>query len=85
MKSTSTLKATSKSPKSLSSKSLKELKKTEIWYQDLEDGNLWHGTHGVIVNTAALVEREFFYNIERVAAPGKRGRSKRSSQSVVYA
>jgi hypothetical protein len=76
---------TNRTAKAAKSKDLNALKKTEVWYQDLEDGNLWHGTHGVIVNTAALVEREFFYNIERVAAPGKRGGSKRSSQSVVYA
>lgn len=71
--------------KAAKSEDLNALKKTEVWYQDLEDGNLWHGTHGVIVNTAALVEREFFYNITRVVAPGKPGRGKRSSQSVVYA
>jgi hypothetical protein len=64
---------------------LNALKNTEVWYQDPEDGNLWHGTHGVIVNTAALVEREFFYNIERVAAPVKPNRRKRNSAAVVYA
>jgi hypothetical protein len=76
---------TNSTAKAAKSKDLSALKKTEVWYQDVEDGNLWHGTHGVIVNTAALVEREFFYNIERVSAPGKRGRGKRTSQSVVYA
>jgi hypothetical protein len=58
--------------------SLTNLKKTEVWYQDPEDGNLWHGTHGVIVNTAALTEREFFYNIQRVhtqVIPKRRDRS----------
>lgn len=74
----STLKATK-------SKSLEALKKTEVWYQDPEDHNLWHGTHGVIVNTAALVEREFFYNITRVVASGTPKRNKRSSQPAVYA
>jgi hypothetical protein len=64
---------------------LSALKNTEVWYQDPEDGNLWHGTHGVIVNTAALVEREFFYNIERVAAPLKPKRGKRSTTAVAYA
>jgi hypothetical protein len=71
--------------KAAKSKDLNALKKSEVWYQDLEDGNLWHGTHGVIVNTAALVEREFFYNITRVAAPGKPSRGKRTSQPAVYA
>jgi hypothetical protein len=69
--------------KAAKSKDLNALKKSEVWYQDLEDGNLWHGTHGVIVNTAALVEREFFYNITRVVA-GKPSNTKRS-QPAVYA
>jgi hypothetical protein len=71
--------------KTARSSNLSALKKTEVWYQDPEDGNLWHGTHGVIVNTAALVEREFFYNIERVPAPVKPRRGKRSTTAVVYA
>jgi hypothetical protein len=65
-------------------KSIAELKNTEVWYQDPEDGNLWHGTHGVIVNTAALVEREFFYNIERVSFNSHQG-SSRTSRAVAYA
>ena len=36
---------------------------TEIWTQDSEDENLWHGPAGVIVNTAALEERRAFYQI----------------------
>lgn len=36
---------------------------SEIWTQDSEDANLWHGPHGVIVNTAALEERKAFYDI----------------------
>jgi hypothetical protein len=71
--------------KAARTKDLSTLKKSEVWYQDPEDSNLWHGTHGVIVNTAALVEREFFYNITRVVAPGTPSRGKRSSQSAVYA
>ena len=47
----------------------KSLKETEVWYQDIEDHNLWHGTHGVIVNTPALSEREFYYDILRVNTP----------------
>jgi hypothetical protein len=64
---------------------LNPLKNTEVWYQDPEDGNLWHGTHGVIVNTAALLEREFFYNIERVTAPVKSNSRKRNTINVAYA
>jgi hypothetical protein len=78
MKNTSTSKAAKGS-------NLNALKNTEVWYQDPEDGNLWHGTHGVIVNTAALLEREFFYNIERVAAPVKSNSRKRNTITVAYA
>jgi hypothetical protein len=42
------------------------LKNSEIWYQDPGDTNLWHGKHGVIVNTAALNEREFYYTVVRI-------------------
>jgi hypothetical protein len=85
MKNISTAKASSRSLKDLSSSKLSSLKKSEVWYQDPEDGNLWHGTHGVIVNTAALVEREFFYNIERVTAPGSSSKTKRNKAAVAYA
>jgi hypothetical protein len=44
-----------------------QLKATEVWYQDVEDSNLWYGEHGVMVNTAALAEREFYYEVIRVA------------------
>lgn len=43
-----------------------QVKVTEVWYQDVEDSNLWFGEHGVIVNTAALEEREFYYDVIRV-------------------
>jgi hypothetical protein len=42
------------------------LKATEVWYQDVEDNDLWFGEHGVMVNTAALNEREFYYDVIRV-------------------
>ena len=29
-------------------------KTSEVWYQDPENSDMWHGKHGVIVNTAAL-------------------------------
>ncbi len=37
----------------------------EIWTRDPEDKDLWHGAHGVIVNTAALEEREHYFSIQR--------------------
>jgi hypothetical protein len=80
MKNISTNKSKSSNAKAVN---VKALKHTEIWYQDLEDGNLWHGTHGVIVNTAALTEREFFYNIQRVYAHAKA--TGRSRNAVAYA
>jgi hypothetical protein len=43
-----------------------QVKATEVWYQDAEDSDLWFGEHGVIVNTAALAEREFYYEVIRV-------------------
>jgi hypothetical protein len=43
-----------------------QVKLTEIWYQDVEDSNLWFGEHGVMVNTAALDEREFYFEVIRV-------------------
>jgi hypothetical protein len=41
-------------------------KTSEVWYQDCDNPELWHGKHGVIVNTAALNEREFYYDIIRI-------------------
>jgi hypothetical protein len=54
--------------KNISSESNKPnpFKDSEIWYQDPEDTNLWHGKHGVIINTAALNEREFYYTVVRI-------------------
>lgn len=43
-----------------------ELKPSEVWYQDNDSLDLWHGDNGVIINTAALDERGFYYNILRV-------------------
>jgi hypothetical protein len=45
-----------------------QLKNAELWYQDHQDANLWHGKHGVMVNTAALNEREFYYTVVRIAS-----------------
>lgn len=35
----------------------------EVWTQDELDANLWHGPHGVIVNTSALEQRKAFFEI----------------------
>ena len=43
-------------------------KASEIWYQDLEDTHLWRGKHGILLNTAALNEREFYYTVIRIAS-----------------
>jgi hypothetical protein len=45
-----------------------QLKQAELWYQDSDDSNLWHGKHGVIVTTTALSEREFYYTVVRIAS-----------------
>jgi hypothetical protein len=42
------------------------LKPSEVWQQDTENSDFWHGKHGVIINTAALNEREFYYDIIRL-------------------
>ena len=42
--------------------------KIEIWYQDSLDNDLWHGEHGVLVNTAALNEREAYFQVSRIPA-----------------
>ena len=44
------------------------LKPTEIWQQDVTDVDFWHGPNGIIVNTAALKEREFYFDIVCVEA-----------------
>ena len=38
----------------------------EIWRQDVLDADLWHGNKGVIVNSAALQEREVYFEILKV-------------------
>ncbi|MCA9837309.1 MAG: hypothetical protein KC422_10340 [Trueperaceae bacterium] len=40
--------------------------KTETWYQDPQDADLWHGEHGLMVNSSALLERETYYKIIRL-------------------
>lgn len=41
-------------------------KPLEAWRQDEHDSDLWHGKNGTIINTAALIEREFFFDVVRV-------------------
>ena len=43
------------------------LKTSEVWYQDAFDNDLWHNDKGLMVNTAALDEREAFFEVIRVA------------------
>ena len=42
------------------------VKPLECWQQDPDAPDLWHGDEGVIVNTAALEERAFYFEIVRV-------------------
>ena len=43
-------------------------KPTEVWRQDADEPDLWHGDSGVIVNSAALREREAYFDLTRVSA-----------------
>jgi len=44
-----------------------KLNKTiEIWRQDNDSQDLWHNNNGLIVNTAALNEREAYLEIMRI-------------------
>gem|GEM_PF-4060356 len=47
---------------------LDDLKPLEVWRQDSGDPELWHHANGLIINTAALVERETYFNIVRIRA-----------------
>ena len=38
----------------------------EVWRQDSLDADLWHGSKGVIVNSAALEEREVYFEVIRL-------------------
>ncbi len=42
------------------------LKPVETWRQLPGDPDLWHHHNGVIVNSAALAEREYFYTVIRI-------------------
>lgn len=41
----------------------------ESWQQDPYEIDLWHGANGLIVNTAALEERSYYFNVVRLTAP----------------
>lgn len=43
-------------------------KPTELWRQLPDEPDLWEGEHGVLINTAALRERETFLKVTRVAS-----------------
>lgn len=40
----------------------------EVWYQDTQNHDLWSNEQGLLVNTAALNEREAYFDITRVDA-----------------
>ena len=42
-------------------------KVSEVWYQDSVEADLWNNDKGLLVNTAALNEREAFFEVTRVA------------------
>ena len=42
------------------------VKQIECWQQDPDAPDLWHGDAGVILNTAALEERAFYFEVVRV-------------------
>ena len=41
-------------------------KSFEVWHQDNETRDLWHAETGLMVNTAALKEREVYFDIVRI-------------------
>ena len=43
-------------------------KQTELWRQLPDEPDLWEGEHGVLINTAALLERETFFDVTRITA-----------------
>lgn len=42
--------------------------KQEVWYQDPADKELWVGEGGMLINTAALEERSYYFEIVRLPA-----------------
>lgn len=44
----------------------------ELWTRDPQDEDLWHGPHGVIVNSVALAEREAYFHVIRRTGKAQR-------------
>lgn len=44
--------------------------KKERWQQEVAEPELWLGENGVLVNTAALEERAYYFDIVRLPARG---------------
>lgn len=57
-----TSKSTLRNPRSINPRAMLEM---EVWKR-VEGEDLWLGPKGVMVNSAALEERKFFYNIVQV-------------------
>lgn len=45
---------------------LQALKPVEAWHQDDLEPGLWHHPNGLIVNDAALAERDSYYRVVRL-------------------
>ena len=48
---------------------MKTLEISEIWCQVSFDSDLWENESGLIVNTAALEEREMYFEVTRIPVP----------------
>lgn len=47
---------------------LQALKPAEIWFRHPVESDLWIGENGVLINSAALIERETYYDVARLPA-----------------
>ncbi len=56
--------------------------KSEVWYQDALEADLWHNDKGLLVNTAALDEREAFFEVTRVAVNPAANKASSARQRV---
>lgn len=41
-------------------------KQIEIWRQDNNSQDLWHGNNNIMINTSALNEREAYFEVIRI-------------------
>lgn len=55
---------------------------TEIWFQTNFDGDLWEAETGLIINTAALEEREAFLTVSRIPSAVSFGADQESQASA---